>query len=421
MQSLDNKYPPLPVYFLPFLATISALSPLSIDAYLPAFPMIAKDFGVNPLDVNFTMSTYLVGLALGQLLGGPISDQIGRKRIGLLGLSIYFSFTLLILFSSSLMQLSVLRAFQALGGGMASSIVMATIRDVSAPEKAASRIAVMVLFMLLAPMAAPVIGVLLMEFGWRFIFGFLWVYSGVVTVVYFFGFKETRISETKRPDFLKIFEQYKAVLDHRLEGQKLPIKYAVSSGLCIAIMMIYLTNASFMFQTYYAVSESMFVMLFVINVCAFAAGQSFSVYYLRGLSLEKTARYFRLGQHLQLASTLVWFISVLVFDPPLWYSMILLGLSVSCIGLVGPSGQGVYLAAFSKLSGSAAAIFSVGMFIFGSIVGAISGLFRTGDLVPLCAALFGTTLVANLIVLSISRAKETRVMEKISRGEIEPL
>jgi len=211
------------------------------------------------------------------------------------------------------------------------------------------------------------------------------------------------------------------VLNHRLEDQQLPFKYAFSSGLCIAVMMIYLTNASFMLQTYYAVSEGLFVVLFVINVSAFAAGQSFSVYYLRSLSLAKTASYFRLGQQLQLVFTLVWFVSVLLFDPPLWYSMIFLGLSLSCIGLVGPSGQGVYLAAFSKLSGSAAAIFAVGMFIFGSIIGAISGLFRTGDLVPLCAALFGTSLVANLTVLSISRSKEARVMEKISRGEIEPL
>ena len=420
MQPLDRRTS-LPVYFLPFMAAVTALSPLSIDAYLPSFPAIAEEFGVDRMDVNFTMSTYLAGLAMGQLLGGPISDQIGRKQVGLLGLTIYVGFTLLILTSGSLDQLALWRAFQALGGGMASSVVMPTIRDVSAPEKAASRIAMMVLFMLLAPLIAPLIGILLLNLGWRFIFGFLCVYGGIVGLVYLLGVKETRAKSTSIPNFLKIFHQYLSVVNHQLDGKIFPIRYALASSFATATMMIYLTYASFIFQTYFGITMGWFPAFFAVNVIFFAVAQAFSARYLRNRNLQQISSFFRLGHRLQLGSTAILFVSVLLFDPPLWYFVTLLACSLGCIGFIGPSGSGVYLAAFNRLSGSASALLTVSMFLFGAILGAISGLFRTGDLLPTVAAIFGASLIANLLVIGIPRADEVEVLEKLGCGEIEPL
>ena len=417
----SNKSSSLPAYFLPLMATLTALSPLSVDVYLPSFPAIADEFGVDQVDVNFTMSTYLVGLALGHLLGGPISDQIGRKRIGLIGLAIYFAFTSLILFSDSLQQLSLLRAFQALGGGLASSIVMPTIRDVSDPEKVAGRIAIMVLFMLLAPLVAPVIGVVLLSLGWRAIFAFLCIYGGVVGALYLFAVKETRAKSASVPDFFKIFHQYSSVVRHRLEGKVSPIRYALANAFAAATMMIYLTYASFLFQTYFVLEIRWFPVVFAANVLALALAQAFSVRYLRNRNLIQASRFYRLGHWLQLGSTLILLVSVLLFEPPLWYFVVVLACSLGCIGIVGPSGSGVYLASFDRLSGSASALLTVGMFLFGSVLGVVAGFFRTGDLIPMVAAIFGSSLIANLLIASIPRATEVEVMEKLGQGTIEPL
>lgn len=418
---LSDKKIPLPVFFLPFMAAITALSPLSIDAYLPSFPAIAAEFGVNPLDINFTMSTYLVGLAMGQLLGGPISDQIGRKRVGMIGLLAYLLFTLLILASQNLEQLAILRAFQALGGGLASSIAMPSIRDVSAPEKAAGRLALMTLFMLAAPLVAPVIGVILLSWGWRFIFGFLCVYGGLLCLIYLFGIKETRTETVSKPNLLEIFRQYGSVFQHRLEGKRFPIRYALANAFAVATMMIYLTNASFLFQTYFAVDINWFPALFAINVIFFAIAQAFSARYLKNCSLQKTADYYRAGHRIQFCSTVILLVSVLLFEPPLWFFVFFLGCSLGCIGLIGPSGSGIYLAAFSRLSGSASSLLTVGYFLIGALIGGVSGLFKTGDLVPLTLALFCASLAANLVIASISRKEEAGVMQKLGSGDIQPL
>lgn len=403
------------------MAAIFAIAPFAIDAYLPAFPTIAAEFGVDPVQINFTMSAYFIGLALGQLLGGPLSDQVGRKPIGQLGLMIFFVMTLIILSASSVQQLVVYRVIQALGGGLASSVVMPTIRDASAPEKAASRMAVVFLIMLTAPLVAPIIGVLLLTQGWRFIFVFLALYSGMVFIGYFLAIKETRISSRKSPDFAAIFRQYRQVISHRMDGQQVSIRYAMASALAGGLMMIYLTNASFVFQTYFAIEIRWFPALFATNVLFVAVAQTFSARYLKNSTLVQTGRYHRTGQRLQLTCVSLLLVSVLFFNPPLWLFMLLLASSLGCIGLISPSCAGLYLAGFKKLSGSASAILTVGMFSIGSVFGGISGLFNSGDLIPLALALFTASLLANILIWSIPVQKEADILRRLAAGDIDAL
>lgn len=419
--STPTKYAPLPKYFLPILATIFALAPFAIDAYLPSFPTIAAEFGVDPVQVNFTMSAYLFGFALGQLFGGPISDQIGRKPVGYFGLMMFLLMSLSILASQSLEQLILLRALQAFGGGLAGSVVMPTIRDMSAPEKAASRMAFVFLFMLIAPLIAPAIGVLLLNYGWRFVFVFLCIYSGLVLVGYRFGIKESRNLEIRRPNFVSIFRQYWLVLTHRIDGHQYSVRYGISTAFAGGLMTIYLTNASFIFQTYFALETIWFPILFGINVVFVALAQGLSARYLKKCSLPQIAVYYRRAQRLQLAATGSLLIAVLFFGPPLWLFVLFLALSLGSIGLVSPSGMGLYIAAYNKLSGSASAILTVSMLIIGFAFGALTALFATGNLTPLAVALFSASLIANLLLMTIPKKMENNILERLGNGEIETL
>ena len=152
-----------PRYFLFFVATIVALAPFAIDTYLPALPTMAAALGVDIVQMNLTMSTYMAGFAIGQLIGGPVSDQIGRRRIGVAGLLLFIATSLLIANAESALEIQVLRAVQAFGGGFASVICMAMVRDSYSAAEAAKRFPTVMLVMLSAPLLAPVIGAFLLD------------------------------------------------------------------------------------------------------------------------------------------------------------------------------------------------------------------------------------------------------------------
>lgn len=414
-----NSTQHLPKLVLPILAAIIAVGPFSLDAYLPAFPYIAEDLSISPVAVGYSLSAYLIGMALGQLLGGPISDQIGRRKIAVTGMVLFVLASLAILYTKSLEYLIAARVLQALGGGLASSIVMPTIRDLSSPEKLASRLALVYLIMLMAPLVAPLIGVGLMQLGWRWIFGFLGIYVFLLLCAYSWLLDETRVERQKKINFRKIFSQYRFVITHKLEGIRTPIKYGMSASLSSCIMLIYVTNASFIFQIYFGVSDILFPVFFAINVVALALVQSFSARYLRNRSLVQVASYFRFGQRLQLTAISLMALVVIFGGASLWVIVPLLVITLSCLGINGSAGSGVFLAAFNQHSGSASSILTTGTFVFGAIFGGLSGLLNRGDLSSVVLVMLTASLLANLLLLLISREREAQLLEKIQSGEIE--
>ena len=163
----------LPLYFLPFVSAMVGLGPVAIDTYLPALPSMAAYFQADIVALNLTVSTYLFGFGIGQLIGGPISDQIGRKPVGLVGLALFIIATIAIMYSASALEIQILRGLQAIGGGFATVICNAMVRDAFEPAEAAKRFPMVMLVMLVAPLVAPVLGSFLMDLGWQAIFVFM--------------------------------------------------------------------------------------------------------------------------------------------------------------------------------------------------------------------------------------------------------
>lgn len=119
-------YRQLPRYFLLYLGALVALGPVAMDAYLPALPTMAEKLGVSIATLSTSVSTFLVGFATGQLLGGPISDQVGRKPVCLLGTGLFIVSSAAIACTESVQAISFLRLLQAFGGGFASITAMGT-------------------------------------------------------------------------------------------------------------------------------------------------------------------------------------------------------------------------------------------------------------------------------------------------------
>ena len=170
------------------MAMLIAIMPLSIDAYLPSLPNIATALQADIHQIEKSLSTFMFGVAAGQLLGGSLSDIKGRRNIALKGLLVYVVSSLVLVFVQTADQLLLLRLVQALGAGMASVVVGAVVRDNYRGNQAAQMFALIGIIMMAAPMLAPQLGALLNKIGgWRSVFAFLFVYgSAVAAALYAF-------------------------------------------------------------------------------------------------------------------------------------------------------------------------------------------------------------------------------------------
>ncbi|GGD49657.1 hypothetical protein GCM10012288_24650 [Malaciobacter pacificus] len=155
--NINEKYI-MPKGFVVILAMLTSITPLAIDVYLPSFIQMSEYFYTSIDQIEITLSIYLLGFALGQLIGGPLSDRYGRKIFIFSGLVVYIIFSFLISLSSSVEQLWVFRFFQALGGGFAVVNTSAIVRDIYHGREGAKVFSVISMIMMIAPMIVPIIG-----------------------------------------------------------------------------------------------------------------------------------------------------------------------------------------------------------------------------------------------------------------------
>jgi DHA1 family bicyclomycin/chloramphenicol resistance-like MFS transporter len=155
------------------LALLTALSPFAIDTYLSAMPDMASFFGVGINMIEITLTIYFLGFALGNFIGGPLSDSFGRKKIALTGIVLYCLAAFAIPFSHEIYMVWLLRLLQAFGGGFASVTAMVFVKDLFKGKQVAKLATLIGMIMMLAPLFAPVIGGTLLLLGsWKLIFFF---------------------------------------------------------------------------------------------------------------------------------------------------------------------------------------------------------------------------------------------------------
>jgi len=169
--SIGNTMPALTLPLPLLLALLTALSPLAIDMYLPAMEAMAGDLQTSIHLVELSVSSYLLGFALGQLGGGPLSDRYGRRPLIITGLVLFALSSAALMLTTSLEALLALRFLQAIGGGLATVNSSAIVRDRFQGADVAKTLSLVSMIMMLAPLVAPMLGALTLSFaGWRTIF-----------------------------------------------------------------------------------------------------------------------------------------------------------------------------------------------------------------------------------------------------------
>jgi MFS transporter, DHA1 family, multidrug resistance protein len=384
----------VPSYMIFFFGALAALGPLSMDAYLPAIPAMAASFGVSIVSLNNTLSVFLVGYACGQFFGGSLSDQIGRKRIGYTGLSVYVVATLAIAFARDVDQMLALRFFQAVGGGFSTVIGMATVRDIYPIDQLGRRFATVTAVVLVAPLVAPMVGTLLLTFGWEAIFVLKALYAVLLFGAYAVIVPETRPGAAIELSLRSMFKQCYSVVTRRVAEQRLPIRYATAMAFSASVMMIFVTNVSFIYMEYFGVPATRFPLLFGVSVLAFMPMNFFS---MRKLNIHNAGRFFRIGLTIQLTAVTTLLVVVLTGHASLATTVPLIVAAVSTLGLVGPSGSARYMGFFHQLAGSASSVYTTMMFMLGGLLGAVPGLLYNGSLVPVIGTMLLASLTANAI------------------------
>jgi DHA1 family bicyclomycin/chloramphenicol resistance-like MFS transporter len=382
----------IPPHLILFVGALVAIGPLSIDMYLPAMPAMAQALDVGIVRMNDTLSMYLVGYGIGQFFGGAFSDQIGRKRVGILGLLVFVLASMAIGVSTTVEQVQWYRFVQAIGAGFGTVICMAIVRDVYPVQELGKRMAMVTLVMLASPAIAPTLGALLLNLGWHSIFFFKAAYGAVLALYYAVAVPETRPGRWRNLSVLSTVRQCWQVVRLTAPSGRKPFMFAVTGAFSAAVFMTFITNASFAYIDYFGVSPLLFPAYFGVGVIGMVATNFLS---MRRLNLNTAPRFFRYGLLIQIGATTVLLLAVLAGAPSIWLVVLPVAVIVSCFGLIGPSGTSQYMSHYGALAGSASSLYTTLLFSSGAVFGAVSGVFFDGTLGPMALTMFAASLIAN--------------------------
>lgn len=381
------KAPAISVPLLITLALLSAVAPLATDLYLPAFPEMVSDLATSTTGVQLSLTTFLIGAGVGQVVFGPLSDRVGRRMPLIIGSILYVLVGIGAALAPSVGVLVVLRLLQGLFGSAGMVIGRAIISDRAHGPEAARAFSLMMLVGGMAPIVAPVMGSVLADvIGWR---GLLWIVAAigvVTTVAVLVVVRETRTPEAVREERA---EGSKGIL--RELGSRRYLGNAVAYGFSFATMMAYISASPFLYQDLMGLSSLQYGLAFALNAIALAAVSAVAAKLADRVGAVRLAA---TGLGLNLASILVLLAMVLVDVPPLLLGLPIL-VAVAALGLVLGNTTALALDAAPHASGAASAV--LGLLQFG-LAGAVSPLVSIGggqSALPLAVVMVAVSLVAS--------------------------
>lgn len=381
------------------LGSLSAFGSLSIDMYLPAFPALSADLHAGPSAVQLTLTTCLIGLALGQLVAGPLSDTFGRRRPLLVGLAVYTVLSAACIVAPSVYALVGLRFVQGLGGSAGLVIATAAVRDRYAGTAMARFLSTLTLVTGLAPILAPVVGgQLLRLMSWRGVFVVLTVIGVVLFAVCLLWFDESLPPERRKPggllDTLRAFGRLLA--DRSFTG------YALAGGFGFAAMFAYISGSSFVLQDIFGLSPQTYGLVFGGNALGLVIVGQWNRWLVDRFPPR---RVLTAGLVTALCGAVLLLAAVLLH---LGLAPLLLGLFgvVASIGVITPNARALAMVGYPDLAGTASALLGVLLFAIGGLVAPLIGVGGTGTAVPMAVVI--TALEAGaLAVVALTTGKQT--------------
>lgn len=363
--------------FTCFLSATVALGPLASDMYLPAFPHLESFFSASVTEIQWTLSVYVLGIAVFQLLYGPLSDRFGRKNVLLFGLGVFIVASFGCIYVSTIDQLTFFRFFQSFGMCAAMVVPRAMVRDLFERDQAAKQLSRMASIMGLAPAIAPIFGgFMVVYYGWQGIFLVLVLYASIIfLVVIFFVEDSLLLKDLKALRPTMILKNYYDLLTHTEF-----MAYAVTGGLCFSGMFAFISGSSFVFINTFGVSTEYFGFYFGFVVIGFISGTLLGPKMSNAFGLRHSLR---VGVMISASGGLIMlFFALGSFHHPLAITLPMFIYNMG-VGVVMPQCQAGAMAPFPEKAGVASAL--TGFFILGfsAIVGLVVAELYDGSQIPM--------------------------------------
>ena len=374
------------LYLIILISILSSVAPMGIDTYLPSIPEIAKYFDVNIHKVELSLSIFLIGFAIGQIFGGPISDRYGRRVGSIVGLLGYALFSFLIIFSASIYELWIYRFLEAFFGGITVVNATAAVRDRFSGQEAAKVFSLIGMVRSLAPLLAPVFGAAIIHFfPWEGIFVFLTIYALIVA---FFIYKDLPESFTYTKQ--NIIESYKLVLTHK-KAMKAMLVLAISFG----AFFIIIAKTSYIYIEYFGIKTDYFPLFFGINFIILIAMINVNVKLLKTYEAKNIAKY----------ATLIQFCVGIIFllihkDMNLILTVIIIASYMSMMAFIFGNCMSLAIEHFSKNAGVASGVIGVLQFGLGAIISSIALNFDNNGFFVIAFSITFLSIISFLIMRS---------------------
>ncbi|WP_231706718.1 MULTISPECIES: multidrug effflux MFS transporter [Tsukamurella] len=363
------------------LGSLSAFGPITTDLYLPALPAAAGDLGASQPAIQATLTACLIGLAVGQIFVGPLSDSIGRRRPMIAGMALFIVSSLLCAAAPSVYLLDAARLLQGAAGAAGIVLSLAIVRDLFDGVAAARMISALMAVGGVAPIVAPLAGAQLLRVtDWRGLFVVLGVLGVALLAVAVVSVPETLAAADRRPvGWGSVAGGFAALArDRRF------VALTLTGGLAFAAMFAYISTSAFVFQSHYGYSESEFSLVFAVNAVGLLSTNIVAGRLVGRVPVTTLVRIGLAGMTIGAVASLA---ALAAAQPPLVIASLFV--TVSSLGLVMPTVSALALDDHGDLAGTASAALGAARMVLGGVAALFAGIGGNpvvlGTVMVLCA------------------------------------
>ena len=381
------------------LGLLAMLMPLSIDMYLPALPVISAQFGVPAGSAQMTLSTYILGFAIGQLFYGPMADSLGRKPVILGGTLIFAAAAVACALAQSIDQLIVMRLFHGLAAAAASVVINALMRDIYPKEEFSRMMSFVMLVTTIAPLVAPMAGgAVLVWFSWHAIFWILALAALLASAMIFFFIDETLAVERRQKFHIRTtMGNFASLFRH-----KRVLSYMLASGFSFAGMFSFLSAGPFVYIELNHVSPQHFGYYFALNIVFLFIMTIINSRFVRRIG---ALNMFRAGLWIQFVMA-IWLVVSAFFDVGFWALVVGVAAFVGCVSMISSNAMAVILDEFPHMAGTASSLAGTFRFGIGAVVGALLSMATFNTAWPMLWAMAFCATSSILFCLYASRPRK---------------
>lgn len=381
------------------LGLLAMLMPLSIDMYLPALPVISAQFGVPAGSAQMTLSTYILGFALGQLFYGPMADSLGRKPVILGGTLVFAAAAVACALAQTIDHLIIVRFFHGLAAAAASVVINALMRDIYPKEEFSRMMSFVMLVTTIAPLVAPMAGgAVLVWFSWHVIFWILALAALLASAMIFFFIDETLPVERRQKFHIRTtIGNFASLFRH-----KRVLSYMLASGFSFAGMFSFLSAGPFVYIELNHVSPQHFGYYFALNIVFLFIMTIINSRFVRRVG---ALNMFRAGLWIQFVMA-IWLVVSAFLGVGFWALVVGVAAFVGCVSMVSSNAMAVILDEFPHMAGTASSLAGTFRFGIGAIVGALLSMATFTTAWPMLWAMAFCATSSILFYLYASRPRK---------------